>query len=166
MHNYFEHFGTSGTRSPWYPFSTPDNIGGSGGDEIDVFQNNIVVYPGDVSPGLPQSAGSPGTVAGNAYVGPTAETSIQGPGGIHAGTAKADLDLNPDFTPQAGSPVLGIGQPLPAGPVDPITTPGANDDAGPFPGGFSPGENWPRPKALTFKTDVLPDRWTSPGSAP
>ena len=159
-HNYLEHFGTAGTRSPWYPFSTPAN---SGGDEIDTFVNNIVVFPGNVNPTLPQSAGSPGNANGNAFVGPNSEPSIQGGAGVFAGTQKADLDLNADFTLQASSPARNIGVGLPSGFEDPLGGQN-NDDAGPFPFNFSPGADWPRPAVLAFDLDSTPPRWTSPGN--
>jgi hypothetical protein len=47
--------------------------------------------------------------------------------------------------------------------TDPIVDAGANDDAGPFPDGFDPGVDWPRPFAETYNIEDLPSRWTSPG---
>lgn len=162
-HNYFENFSTSGTRSPWYPFSTPAN---SGGDEIDHFVNNIVVFPGAISPSIPQAGGSPGNANGNALVNDTSEIDLQGAGGVFAGTAKADMDVNSDFTLQSGSPARGIGVSLPAGMVDPITDGTAQDDAGAHLFGADIGPDWPRPNALSFNLATLPSRWTSPGGVP
>jgi hypothetical protein len=159
-HWYMENNASASTRSPWYPFATPTATGrGSGGDEIDSFLNSIVVFEGDASPSLPQAAGSPSDADGNAWVGPTAETSIQGDNGVHAGTSKADLDMNADFTLQSSSPAKGIGQSLPGGMFDPVTAGNKNADAGPYFPGFVPGQDWPRPFDLTFKEDELPERW-------
>lgn len=162
-HNYFENFATAGTRSPWYPFATPTGTGvASGGDEITHFVNNIVVFPGDVNPSLPQAAGSPGTTNGNAYVGPNSESSIQGGSGIFSGTVKDSLDLNSEFVPQAGSALISAGVALPAGMTDPTTISGSRD-IGVFEENENPGSNWPRSLGLEFNFD-LPSRWTSPGS--
>ena len=162
-HWYMEHFGTTDTRSPWYPFSTPTN---SGGDEIDTFLNNIVVFEGDENPDFDsQSGGFPGTIDGNAWVGSVAEANIP--------RHQRRVCRHGENRPRSEQPTSPCRAPARRATSarrcqaasrtrSPIPVP--NDDAGPFPFGFNPGANWPRPETLTFKLDELPSRWTSPGA--
>ena len=139
-----------------------DGFGGSTADRISNFYNNIVIFDGDnlaVPTTVPQSIernAAVGTSSGNV-------STFTPNGGVFAGTAIADMQLNADRSLQAGSPAVGIGRSLVAGNPDSRVAAGANDDAGAFPLGETPGLNWPRPLALTF-TNALPGRWTSPGA--
>ncbi len=157
-HNLLKMVATSGTRNIWTPFGQT-GAGTSGGQNITDFINNLVIIPSVSS----NSGGVPSNIAANAVVGDASADIFIGTGGVDAGAVEADLDLNSDFTLQASSPARGIGVALPGGFVDPIQSAGANDDAGPFPFGFDPGPDWPRPFTPTFSTD-LPPRWTSPGA--
>lgn len=161
--NYFEHFGTSDSRSIWYQFGTPDGTGfDSGGAQIELFINNVVVFPGGISS---NSGGVPETLGDNAVIGPSSTDFVQGTNGFNAGTAKADLGIDDNFVPQSGSALIGAGRDLPtltpALPTDPTTIDGSRE-IGVFESNEAPGADWPRAFGLLFDQE-LPPRWTSPG---
>ena len=145
------------TRFLWYDFSNGN------AQQIDNFLNNIVITDDDV-PNF--AGGDPVSRDGNAYAGPASNSTIQGTNGTFTGTTEASMGLNADFTLQAASPARNLGQPLPAllQAADELAGGTAtDDDAGPFPFGFLPGADWPRPASTAFNEDTLPARWTSPG---
>lgn len=140
----------------WADFSTAT------ADRIINFFNNAIVIPRDLSDG---SGPNPQAITNNAVVGPSSGVAsfLTGGGGVFAGTATADMDLNADFSLQGTSPAVGIGRSLPGGLPDSRVGAGVNDDAGAFPLGETPGPDWPRSKNVTF-SDGTPPRWTNPGA--
>lgn len=140
----------------WADFSTAT------ADRIINFFNNVIVIPRDLSDG---SGPNPEAITNNAVVGPSSGVAsfLTGGGGVFAGTATADMDLNADFSLQGSSLAVGIGRSLPGGLPDSRVGAGVNDDAGAFPLGETPGPDWPRSKNVTF-SDSTPPRWTNPGA--
>lgn len=141
-----ESLGTN--RWPWYGFSN------STAEEVERFDNNVYIAPGATQP---NSGSLPQTRAGNAYAsGITDSTTFPGgSGNVRSGSDRSSMGLNSDFSLTSGSAARGIGvtlgndtsgNPLP----DSRTGSAANDDAGAFPFGESPGASWPRPRTTTF----------------
>lgn len=159
--NYFEMLATSGTRNIWYPFSTPTATNrGSGGAMLSLFINNIINMPGGVSS---NSGGVPDTVGNNVVVGPASTNIYLGTGSVNVGNVEANLLLDGEYVPQAGSPAIGAGRSLPGGlPTDPTTIDGSRE-SGAFESNEDPGPIFPRSFGLQFD-QTLPPRWTSPGA--
>ena len=166
-HNYIEIRGGTGptagqTQAVWYPFSTPEATGKeTGGDAISSWNNNIIMGVGATF--ITNSGGSPGTSGGNVSVGNSGVDQYR-VSGVDAGSTEGALQLNADFTPQGGSPVLGVGVALPGGITDDTgLETGAGSDAGPWPEGHSPTVP-PRAFGDVFLLSGAPERWTSPGA--
>lgn len=142
-HNTFINFSDPGASNQfvWYDFSNGT------ANRIINFLNNIVIYPGSLTNG---SGPNPQVRASNALVAPSSNGTIQGSGGVFAGTSEGDMGLGSDLALLAGSPAVGIGTTLPGGLPDSRSGAGVNDDAGAFPLGEAVGANWPRERTTTF----------------
>ncbi len=139
-HNTFINKANPGATSQflWYDFNN------GSGNTIRNLKNNIVIFENAFTNG---GGPNPQSIAGNAFVGPTANGIVQGSGGVFAGTNESAMDLNGDLSLPASSPAAGIGVALNS--TFPDT--GLNqDDAGAFPVGVDVGLNWPRERVRTF----------------
>ncbi len=147
-HNYIEITrGNSGHASP-STFSSlwADDFSVYHGDFIDVMRNNVAVY----SDGMDSGPGpNPVDIQDNALAAPSDNTTFQANGGFRVAN-KAALTLGSNRQPLTGSPLIGAAGTLPGSLPD--STGLSQADIGPFPFGFDPGADWPRPRRQTFDT--------------
>lgn len=147
----------NGNISIWSDF------GGATANRILNFYNNIIICP----LGLTNGGGpNPQSIEHNVVVAQSsgAAAFLTANDGVFAGTTRASMLLNDDYSLQGGSPAVGAGRSLISGHPDSRTGPGANDDCGAFPLGEVPTENWPRPMSSEFVAPGFASRWTSPGA--
>lgn len=147
-------------------FQIWSDFGGATADEIENFYNNAVIIPRELTNG---GGPNPKSIQNNVVVGPSSGTAsfLTVNGGVFAGTARADMELNADFSPISGSPVIGPGRALISGHPNSVRldtgASRSSSTVGVFNLGEVPGAAWPRPHELTFDLTV-PSRWTSPGA--
>lgn len=151
--------GFGDSHTVWFAFSGPNGDA----DKIVDWRNNIVIFENDLdnTQTNPRASGR----RNNVVVSPANNAQsrvVQGTNGVFAGTRAAAMNLGPNQQLLAGSPAIGAGAPLPDGLPDSFGDPGVNADAGPFPNGFDPGPDWPRPARRVFSKEQ-PSRWTNPG---
>jgi hypothetical protein len=116
------------------------------------FFNNIIIYPDRLDNG---AGPNPVIVENNVLVAPSANGNFTGTNGVYAGDDESDMRLASDYALTSASPAVGAGRSLPGGLPDSRDD---NTDAGPFPLGVTPGNDWPRPRTQTFDLNP-PSRW-------
>ncbi len=125
-------------------------------------RNNLVVFDrGKLTGG---SADRKPVVSNNLLVNDANRRDVTGNGGRFLGRNASALGLAANYKLQLGSPAIGTGSSTGlTGPafVGADVGFGGGDfrDAGPFPKGFDPGPEWPRPFRRSFSPNPIPERW-------